>query len=175
MNSRKILVPLATLAAAGAIAVGSGATFSSETKNTISSVTSGTLTHTNSKDDAAIFDLANLKPGDVLTGSLTLKNTGSLPAKFSLTETSSANGFAGNNLSLKITNATSGAVVYNGPFGGLVDGTKNPLGTFASGESNAYDFRVALDQAADDTQQGKTASASYTWDSVQLDGETFTQ
>ena len=41
-NSRKILVPLATLAAAGAIAIGSGATFTSTTANTISSVTSGT-------------------------------------------------------------------------------------------------------------------------------------
>ncbi|MCW2790898.1 MAG: hypothetical protein JWP56_3201, partial [Aeromicrobium sp.] len=44
MKTKKILLPLATLVAAGAIAVGSGATFTSTSANTISSVTSGTLT-----------------------------------------------------------------------------------------------------------------------------------
>ncbi|MBD8608868.1 hypothetical protein IFT73_18580, partial [Aeromicrobium sp. CFBP 8757] len=89
MKTKKILLPLATLVAAGAIAVGSGATFTSTSANTISSVTSGTLTQSNSKANAAIFNLTNIKPGDVVNGSLTIKNTGSLPATFSLTETSS--------------------------------------------------------------------------------------
>ena len=80
-NRRKVLVPLTTVLVAGAVAVGSGATFTSTTDNTISSVTSGTLTHTNSKDRAAIFNLpANLKPGDVVNGTVTITNTGSLPA-----------------------------------------------------------------------------------------------
>lgn len=94
-NTTKILVPLATLAAAGAIAVGSGATFTSESNNTISAVTSGSLTHTNSKDDQAVFNLPTMKPGDTVNGTLTLTNTGTLPAAFSLTETGSTNGFAG--------------------------------------------------------------------------------
>ncbi len=89
MNTKKVLLPLATLLAAGAVAIGSGATFTSSTANTISSVTSGTLTHTNSKNNAAVFSLSNIKPGDVVNGSLTITNTGSLPASFSLTETSS--------------------------------------------------------------------------------------
>jgi spore coat-associated protein N len=173
--NRKILVPLATLAAAGAIAVGSGATFTSHTENTISSVTSGSLKHTNSKDNAAIFNLTNLKPGDVVNGALTLTNTGSLPAKFSLTEGTSANAFSGSNLTLRITNTTDNTVVYDGTFGGLVDGAKNELGTVQPGIAKSYNFRVALDQNADNTQQSKTASATYLWDSVQLDGETFDQ
>jgi len=52
--NRKVLVPLATLLAAGSIAVGSGATFSSTTGNTISAVIAGTLTQSNSKDGQAI-------------------------------------------------------------------------------------------------------------------------
>ncbi|MDF1705985.1 MAG: TasA family protein [Aeromicrobium sp.] len=174
-NSRKILVPLATLAAAGAIAIGSGATFTSTTANTISSVTSGTLTHTNSKDDAAIFTLTDLKPGDTLTGSLTLKNTGSLPAAFSLTEQSSTNGFTGSNLSLTITNATTGSVVYTGTFGGLEDGVKKDIGQIAPDASSTFDFTVKLAQGADNADQGKNATATYTWDSVQLEGSTYTQ
>src|SRR5690606_16845730 len=57
-RSKKVLVPLATLLAAGAIAVGSGASFTSTTENTISAVTSGTLEQSNSKDNAAVFNLA---------------------------------------------------------------------------------------------------------------------
>ncbi len=174
-NRRKILVPLATVLAAGTIAVGSGATFTSTTDNTISSVTSGTLKHTNSKDAKAIFDLTDMKPGDTLNGTLTLTNTGSLPAAFSLTEVSSANAFTGANLSLAITDTTTGATVYTGTFGGLVDGTKTTLGTYAPGDAHLYTFTVKLAQDTPNADQGKTANAVYQWDSVQLDGTTFNQ
>ncbi|HWJ68392.1 MAG TPA: TasA family protein [Nocardioides sp.] len=173
--SRKILVPLATLTAAGAIAVGSGATFTSQSNNTISAVTSGTLTQANSKDGGAVFDLTNMKPGDTLNGSLTLTNTGSLPAAFSLTETASTNGFTGENLSLVITNTTTGATVYSGTFGGLVDGTKTELGVVQPSVENSFRFTVKLATTAPNADQGKSASAAYRWDSVQLDGVTYEQ
>lgn len=175
MRTKKILVPLATLLAAGAIAVGSGATFSSTSGNTISAATSGTLTQSNSKAGKAVFTLDNLKPGDTLNGSLKLTNTGSLAAAFSLTEVSSTNGFDGENLKLVIKNTTKNTTVYTGTFGGLADGTKNALGTWAPGEANDYTFTVTLDQAAPNTQQGKSATATYTWDAVQLDGTTTNQ
>ena len=182
--NRKILVPLATALAAGAVAVGSGATFSSETGNTISAVTAGTLKHTNSKADAAIFALDNIKPGDTVNGTVTLKNTGSLPATFTLTETSSANGFgskaapnaAVNNLSLSITDTATGATVYNGNFGGLRDDEAVALGTsaWATDEAHTYKFSVTLDPSAPNADQGKTASAVYTWNSVQESAPTVT-
>ena len=173
--SMKILVPLATLGAAGAIAVGSGATFTSQTGNTISSVTSGTLTQTNSKDGAAIFNLSNLKPGDTLNGSLTLTNTGSLPADFGLTEVSSSNGFTADNLSLTITNTTTGTPVYTGTFGGLVDGARTDLGVVQPGVANTYTFAVKLATSTPNADQGKSASAVYQWDSVQANGGTTNQ
>ncbi len=174
-TSKKVLVPLATLLAAGAVAVGSGATFTSESNNTVSSVTSGTLEHTNSKKDAAIFDLADLKPGDTLNGTLTLKNTGSLPAAFDLIEVDSANAFTGDNLTLTITNTTTGASVYSGTFGGLVNGAKTDLGVIEPDVTNAFRFTVKLAQATPNADQGKAASATYQWTSVQLDGETSDQ
>jgi spore coat-associated protein N len=172
---KKVLVPLATALAAAAVAVGSGVTFTSESENLASGVTSGTLTQSNSKANAAIFNLTDMKPGDTLHGTLQLTNTGSLPAAFSLTETASSNGFAADNLTLSITDTGSGTVVYAGDFGGLEDGAKKELGNFAPGAASTYRFTVKLAQSADNTQQGKTASASYKWDSVQLDGETFNQ
>ena len=174
-RSKKILAPLAVLLAAGALAVGSGATFTSASSNTISSVTAGTLTQSNSKAGEAIFTLTDMKPGDVLNGSLTLTNTGSLPANFSLTETSSNNGFVPGDLELTITNTTKGVEVYQGEFGGLADGVKKDLHTFAPGEANEYTFTVALVSTAGNDNQGKTANATYSWDAVQLDAETFNQ
>lgn len=169
--NRKIVASLATVLAAGAVAVGSGATFSSQTGNTISSVTAGTLQHTNSKNGAAIFGLENMKPGDTVTGTLTLTNTGSLPASFSLVETSSVNGFSGTggaNLSLEIVDtAAPGTTVYSGPFGGLVDGAATALGTWQPKESHEYQFTVKLAQSTPNDDQGKTASAVYSWTSVQ--------
>jgi spore coat-associated protein N len=175
MKTTKILLPLATLVAAGAIAVGSGATFTSTSANTISSVTSGTLTQSNSKDNAAIFTLADARPGDVANGKLTITNTGSLPAKFSLTETSSTNGFTGENLQLVITNTTTGSVVYTGPFGGLADGTANDLGIVAAGAANNYTFSATLAQSTPNGDQGKKATAAFAWDSVQENGQTTEQ
>lgn len=172
-NTRKLLVPLATLAAAAAVAVGSGATFTSTSGNTISAVTAGTLTQSNSKADQAIFNLSNMKPGDTVTGTLTLTNTGSLAAAFSLVEVSSANSFAGNDLTLEITDTTTGTSVYNGTFGGLVDGAKTDLGTWAPNAAHSFKFVVKLDSAAGNGDQGKTANAVYRWDSVQLNGQDF--
>ncbi len=179
-RTKMILVPLATLTVAGAIAVGSGATFTSTTGNTISAVTAGSLTHTNSRDNAAIFNLTNIKPGDTVVGAVTLTNTGTLPARFSLTETLSANAFGekttgDNYLKLVVTNVTTDTQVYSGNFGGLVDGTATALGEFAPAAVNTYRFTVTLDAAAPNSEQGKTANATYRWDSVQLDGSTFDQ
>ncbi|MEW1952844.1 TasA family protein [Terrabacter sp. NPDC080008] len=173
--NRKVLVPLATLLAAGSIAVGSGATFSSTTGNTISAVTAGTLTQSNSKDGQAIFNLTNLKPGDVLNGSLTLTNTGSLPALFSLTEVSSTNGFSASNLTLDIKDTTAGTTVFSGTFGALVDGAKNDLGTWAPGQAHNFTFTVKLSADATNAEQGKTASAVYAWSSVQDTATTTNQ
>ncbi|QCX28495.1 TasA family protein [Nocardioides jishulii] len=171
-RSKKVLIPLATLLAAGAIAVGSGATFTSTTGNTISAVTSGTLSQSNSKDGQAVFNLTDMKPGDTVTGSLTITNTGSLPAAFSLTEVTSSNSFDKDKLTLTIKTAT-GTPVFSGNFGDLEDGKKSALGTFAPAAATTYTFTVGLEASADNTQQGKTASAVYSWDSVQLAGENF--
>jgi hypothetical protein len=173
-TTRRLLVPLATLVAAGAIAVGSGATFTSHSGNTISAVTAGTLSQSNSKDGGAIFALTDLKPGDTVNGSLTLTNTGSLPGRFSLTETASSNSFSGSLLTLVITDLTTDATVYDGTFGGLSD-EPNALGTFGPGDAHQFRFTVHLAQEATNLEQGKSASASYAWDAVQLDGDTTDQ
>ncbi|HET6624971.1 MAG TPA: TasA family protein [Nocardioidaceae bacterium] len=165
---RKILVPLATLLAAGAIAVGSGATFTSTSQNVGSSYTTGTLKQTNSQADSAIFDLDNLKPGDTLTGTVTITNSGTLPAAFELTEGAVVNEFD-DHLTMTVTEGTT--PVWSGSFGTLAT---QPLGdaAWAAGEAHTYTFAVSLDDTAGNEYQDKTAGATYTWNAVQTDGET---
>jgi spore coat-associated protein N len=170
-RTRKLLLPLTTLAAAGALAIGSGANFTSTSNNPANAYATGTLTQSNSKDAKAIFDVGNLKPGDVVIGEVTITNTGSLPAVFSLTEVTPSNGFADPNLlTMEVTEGST--VIYSGTFGGL--GTK-PLGTFAANQAKTYKFTTTLSPTAGNAEQGKTASAGYTWDSVQTSPVTVDQ
>jgi spore coat-associated protein N len=169
----RILLPLAGLLVAGAIAVGSGADFDSSSANTDNSVTTGSLAQTNSKNNSALFNIGNLKPGDSVTGSVTITNSGSLPASFNLKETAT-NGFANPDLlTLKITDAAApSTAVWSGTFGTL--GTAD-LGSWAPGEQREFVFTVSLSQAATNAEQSKTATATYEWGAVQAAAQDYTQ
>ncbi|WP_076262952.1 TasA family protein [Intrasporangium flavum] len=166
LATKKVLVPLATAAVAGALAVGSGADFSSTSGNTASTVTAGTLAQTNSKSGSSILSLANMKPGDSVYGQVTITNSGSLGSVFSVTQTDTST-FSSGVLTEKIedvTNTSSPVTVYSGAFGSA--GTKS-LGTWAAGEAHTYRITVTLASSATNTEQGKSASASFSWNGTQ--------
>jgi len=169
----KFLIPVATLLTAVALTAGSGASFVSSSVNPANSYATGTLSQSNSKADTAIFSASNLKPGDSVVGTVTITNSGSLPAGFRLTETAT-NGFATpSNLTLSIAAASAPTVpVFQGTFG---TAPVIALGEFAAGEARTYVFTVTLAQAATNAEQGKTASASYSWDAVQTAASTYNQ
>lgn len=169
----RVLVPLAGLAAAAALAVGSGADFTSNSVNAANAYTTGTLTQTNSKANSAIFSLDNLKPGDTVNGSVTITNSGSLAAGFKLTETAT-NGFTTkSNLKLTISEPGSTAPVWTGTFGELTAAGPLDLGEWTPGQARTFVFSVTLAQSADNTEQGRTATATYSWDAVQTAAETY--
>ena len=172
-NRRKILIPLATLLAAGAVAVGSGATFTS-TSVSSSAVTAGTLKHSNTAD-AATLNISKIKPGDTVTGSLTIKNTGDLDSTLTLQETDGANTFKSGDLLLSIVqDGNTTTPVYTGNFGGLDDTLKKSLGELPVGASTTLTFAVSMPTGADNTNQGKTAAASYQWVTTQKAGSSST-
>ncbi|WP_131105797.1 hypothetical protein [Ornithinimicrobium sufpigmenti] len=168
-RSKKVLAPLAVLLAAGALAVGSGATFTSASSNTIGSVTSGTLKQTNSKDGQALLSATDLKPGKDVSGTVTLTNNGTLPAIFNLTATSADSTFPQNDLKLKVVNEANSQTIYDGDFKGIKDGPARKIGDFAVGHSATLKFTVSLDKDAGNDAQGKTANAAITWDAIQTD------
>lgn len=164
-SRKRILLPLAGLLVAAAITVGSGADFVANSVNTGNAYSTGTLTQQNSKANSAIFNLDNLKPGDTVNGKVTITNSGSLAAVLKLTE-SATNGFANkDNLKLTITNGST--TVWSGTFGALTTAGPVALGQFTAGEAREYTFSVTLAQTAGNEEQGKTATATYTWDATQ--------
>lgn len=165
---RRLLLPMAGLLAAAALTVGSGADFVSSSVNTSNAYTTGTLAQSNSKANAAIFNLSNLKPGDTLDGTVTISNTGSLASTFTLKETAT-NGFTDKaNLQLVITQQGVIEPIWSGTFGDLASVT---LDSFAAGEARTFTFTTSLAQSAGNEEQGKTATATYTWDAVQTAGD----
>lgn len=168
MNTKRTIAGLATALAAVGVAVGSGATFSSESATAANTFTSGTLTQSNSKAGAAIVTGANMKPGDVKTGEVTIENTGSIAGDFKLSEKSVSNSFGADSLHLVIQDVTGGgsAEVFDGDLGEVpADGID--LGSFAADAARTYRFTVTLDSDAPNADQGKSASAVYRWDAVQ--------
>lgn len=167
-KTRALVLPLATLTAAAGIAVASGATFNASTAST-GMAASGTLRQINSNSVA--FSKDNLKPGDTVTGTVTITNSGSLPATFSLTEATVANTFSpASDLTLAITDDT-GKAVSSATLGSA---GQVPLGTYAAGERHTYTFKVTFAATATNAQQGKRADTTYTFASVQTAAEDFT-
>lgn len=164
---RRLLLPLGTMLAAGAIIAGSGADFTSSTSSAANVVTAGAFTQTNTATDAAIFTLEGAKPGDTVTGTATVTNTGTLAGDFTLVEEGDTTTFPAGTLNVAVTDTTdplAPAPVVSGDLGSL---ESTALATLEPGESRTYTFEVTFDAAAGDTAQGATANAVYTWDATQ--------
>lgn len=163
-NPRRLMGVLVTVLAATGVAVGSGASFTSQTANPANTFSSGTLKQTNSKNGAAVVTGSNLKPGDVRTGDVTITNTGTLAGDFSLSETNITNGFTAGVLSAKIDDVTTGTNVYTGDFDKV--GTI-ALGSFAPNEAHTYRVTVTLASSAGNADQGKSATADLEFNEIQ--------
>lgn len=190
-NSRKLLIPLATMAIAGAVTVGSGANWTSTTTKS-SVVSAGKLLHSDGAGGATL-NLADLKPGDVMSGTLTVTNTGSVDSYLSVVETASSNAFSDVSLNvsaLQLTITAEGmtAPLYDGDFGDWVDAESRQVKNAATtdpavldkpvvgppavlGESLDLVFKVSLAANAAATDQQKLASASYSIVTVPAAGQ----
>lgn len=179
-RSRKILIPLATMSVAAAVVVGSGATWTSTTQSSVA-VTSGNLKHTNSQDTKT-FQVRNLKPGDVSTGTLLITNTGSLDSQLKMTQVAGAtNGFYDNagTSDLHLQLERDGVNFYDGDFAEFTSKSWGGATTSALAAANAgtsdettIKFIVSLSPTANDASQSKSAAASFSFVTTQLDGDT---
>jgi spore coat-associated protein N len=176
------LAALAMSLAAVGLVVGSGADFTSSTANPSNTFSSGTLSHTNSKNNAAILTASGMKPGGTATGSVTITNTGSLPGTFSLAKSNLTNPVLGtgserlsDQLDLLIRDGAT--TVYSGKLGAMgtiaLDGDTGTAGTQTFGatgsptSTHTYDFTVTLPSATGNAYQGTSMSVQYDWSATQ--------
>jgi spore coat-associated protein N len=178
---RRTIGVLAAVLASVGVAVGASADFTAQTANPSNTFAAGTLTQSNSKDNAAIFTPSNMKPGGAAqTGQVDIENSGSLEGTFTLSRSALTNSDGANPLAQKINlvvvdcgSFASGTPVCEGGDPKVYDGTLSAfngtaaLGTYAAGEKHRYEFQAALDSSAGNQHQGDTAEATFQWDSVQ--------
>ncbi len=173
---------LAVSLAAVGLVVGSGADFTSATANPSNTFTSGSLSHTNSRNNAAILTASGMKPGGTATGSVTITNTGSLAGTFSLSKSNLTNPILGtgserlsDQLDLVIRDGST--TVYSGKLGAMgtiaLDGDTVAAGTQQFGAAasptaaHTYDFTVTLPAATTNAYQGTSMSVQYDWSATQ--------
>jgi hypothetical protein len=179
----KLLVPLSTAMVAGAVALGSGATWTSESATSIS-VTGGNILHETNAGTVGLT-VTELKPGASVTGTVRLTNTGDLDSLVSLVESNVVNGFqagaapnpAADWLQLKIVatspELTSGPVtVYDAPLGSM--GTTSTISGLTlqavdAGTDEYVDlaFTLRLPGNTPNDFQGKVSTATYTFVTTQ--------
>ncbi len=118
---RRTLGALATVLAAAGLTVASGADFTAQSANPANTFSTGTLSMSNSADNAAVLTASDLRPGDTSSGTVDIANTGSLSGAFTLTKSSVTDSDTRNPLSAKLNvvvddcGAFSGATAPSAP------------------------------------------------------------
>jgi hypothetical protein len=190
-HSKLWLVALILLAIAAAVAAGSLAVFTSSSANPNNEVSSGILAQSNSSADSgtAILTAQNMFPGDTATGTVTIKNTGTVAGTFTLSDSNLVDvpGTNGGNLSsvllLTVRDNTTGTDVYNGGFNAVptpptppplvaLPGSSGPK--WAVNETHNFTFTVRFPDSGqppsattgDNAYQGSKVTVTYNWNAI---------
>jgi hypothetical protein len=133
--------------------------FSNTTTNPANTTTAGTVTLTDNDSGAAIFNLANLVPGDSDSGCLQVTYAGTLPALVRLYHTTT--GSLATYLDLTITRGT----ISSGSFADCTNFTADTTNYLGQGAGVIYSGTLAAfgDDWASSTADRHTASATEAW------------
>jgi len=136
---------------------------------------SGSLSLSNSSEAAAILSSGAMRPGEAVSGTVRIANTGSQPGALALARTAGAvdvPGAGGGRLSdrlqllvLDVTTAALPATVYSGRLDAM---PTTAVGTVAPGGERSFRFVATLPAAgaADNAYQGASLAAGFTWTAV---------
>jgi spore coat-associated protein N len=153
---------LILLVIAAIVAAASLAAFTTSEANAGNVAATGALSLSN-EDNKVIFDQVGMVPGDTATGTVEIKNTGSVAGNFSLDASAPTDTGAplSEVLDLRIRDEGSGATVYEGPF---ADQPQNKsLGEWQPDETHTYRFTVTLRSGTGNTYQNAATRVTYTW------------
>lgn len=174
MRALSLLVFLALAGSATAAVLGGGGEAGARASVIVAE---GSFSFTNSRDGMPIFSATGIAPGDSVSGSVEIADTGSEPGELTLTQhdvsdvVGSGGGRLSERLSVRIVDVTAPAspvTVYEGP---LAPMPAQAAGRVAAGDARTYEFVATLpagsgSAAGAGTQndvQGASASVAYTW------------
>ena len=172
------IVALVLLALAAGLAVASVSLFTSSSANPENTFTAGALSHSNSKEGAAILTAPGMVPGETVTGGVTIKNTGDASGEFrlsksNLTDTPGPNGGKLSQvLKLKVVDTTGiPRTIYYGAYNAM---PSTSLGTWDEDEQHTYEFRVRFPEGGvpasattgDNAYQGSSTQIQFNWDAT---------
>ena len=177
---RRALAALATVLAAVGVTVASGADFTAQSANPANVFSTGTLTMSNSRPDAAVLTASGLRPGESKDGTVDIANTGSLSGVFTLARGALNDSDGGTPLSSKLNAVIDDCGAFDGTTepvcgdgddvnrytGTVKDMTTHALGTFSGGEKHRYRFRVTLDGSANNAYQGDSSTVGFVWNAA---------
>jgi hypothetical protein len=184
-SPKKVAVTVLALGTASAAVVfGSFAAWTASTSNPGNSITSGTLTMSNSKSAAAVFTATAAKPGDSGSDTVTVTNTGSIPMTAKITQASVTDSGFGSDLTLKIHDDTANRCIWPTQAAGAcstygawdasatltnftLDGTGGSGSQWAASEAHTFTASWSFDSGAGNGTQGKTATFGLTWGGAQ--------
>lgn len=170
----QVLLTLAVLLLAVSVVIGSGANFTSQSANPDNVFTAGNLSHTNSKAGAAILTADKMKPGQTVTGSVTLTNDGDISGDFSFAKVMGINvlGNGGGDFRTKLdlTIKEGATTVWTGKIGATIPAAAMNLGTWAPGATHTYDFTVTFPDGglggADNAYKKASITVEFDWTAV---------
>jgi hypothetical protein len=180
-SSRRLLIALAGLTISAAVGVGSGANFNSSSANPGTLIISGTVLVTDSLAGTSVLNIALMKPGGSSSGTVDIRNGGTVPAALALAKANLVDTPASPPLSAKLTLLVEdlgdpactvacppSMTVYAGTLGSM--GTL-ALGTFAAGAKHRYQFTVTFPDGgsggADNAYGGASTRVDYQWTATQ--------
>jgi spore coat-associated protein N len=181
---KRTLAALATMLVAVGITAASGASFNASSANANNTFSTGTMTMSNASNMGSL-SVGNIKPGDAATtGTVMIKNTGSLVgaftlAKANLVDVNVANpaSLLSSQLNLVVTDCGVAATdadadpvcqvtdtdVYTGTLAAMPTTPTTPLGNIAGGARHLYKFSVDLPLATGNSYQGASSTVDFAW------------
>jgi hypothetical protein len=190
-TSTKVLLTALCVGALGSLAaMGVFGAFSATTTNAGNTITAGTVAIADNDAGAAMYSIANAKPGESVSKCIKVTYTGSVDADVHI-YTTSAIGSLGQYVDLTVTPGTqttstfpsctgftpdSGGAIYTGTlqnFGsakgsyanGVVDNPGTSATKWVANDSVVYQLTATLQSSAPDAAQGLTTGAhTFTWE-----------
>lgn len=178
---RVVLSILALGVATSGIVAGSFAAWTTQTVNGGNQVKAGTLTMTNSKNATALFSATNVKPGDTGSGTVVIKNTGTVAMRALLTQDQVTSSGIEDSLGLKIHDVTRNYCYWpvqqagacpaaygdfdaDGAIAALPLAATSGAADWPAGEAHTFAISWTLAATSPNSDQGKTGSFRLIWD-----------